>query len=135
MIDSLFDRTIDVLGSALDLRAARHKLLASNIANQETPGYRAVDIRFEDEMKKNGGQEGGMALQRTSPAHILFVKGGPASPMAVDRATDAEGYDRNSVGIDSEMVKIADNSLMYNVASKMLRSKFSTLMTAIREGK
>ncbi len=135
MIRSLFDRTISLLGSTLDLRAARQKLLASNIANEETPGYRAVDINFEDELRRREGSAvPGATLVSTNPLHMPGVNLTAGQPRILDRATDIEGYDGNSVGIESEMVKLSENSLMYDVSSKMLKSKFNILMTAIKEG-
>lgn len=138
MIGGLFDRTIDLLGNSLDLRAQRQKLLSSNIANQETPGYRAVDIKFEDELRKkeavtNG--QAGVTLARTSALHIPGVSGIAGEPAVLDRATDIEGYDMNSVGIEGEMVRLSENSLMYATSAKMLKSKFNILMAAIREGR
>lgn len=137
MIGGLFDRTIDLLGTSLDIRAARQKLLASNIANQETPGYRAVDIKFEDELKKREGLNGssGLILARTSPMHITALAGAAGEPSVLDRATEIEGYDKNSVGIEGEMVRLSENSLMYATSTTMLKSKFSLLITAIREGR
>ncbi len=138
MPDGIFDPTITLLGNSLDLRAARHKLLSSNIANQETPGYRAVDIKFEEELQKRSGKGPGQgdteALTRTSPLHLSPVSGIGGEPRVLDRATEIEGYDRNSVGIEGEMAKLSENSLMYTISSKMIRSKFNLLMTAIKEG-
>ncbi|HAO93681.1 MAG: flagellar basal-body rod protein FlgB [Deltaproteobacteria bacterium GWC2_56_8] len=138
MPDGIFDSTISLLGNTLDLRAARHKLLSSNIANQETPGYRAVDINFEEELEKRAGK--GVlagdteALARTSPLHLSPTSGIGSEPRVLDRATEIEGYDRNSVGVEGEMAKLSENSLMYTISSKMIRSKFNLLMTAIKEG-
>lgn len=134
MGNGLFDKTISLLGNTLDLRAARNKLLASNIANQETPGYRAVDINFEDELRKKQGNTLAAPIARTNTAHLIPVSGTGASPAVVERSTDMESYDRNSVGIEGEMVKLSENSIMYNASAKMLRSKFNLLMTAIKEG-
>lgn len=134
MGNGLFDKTISLLGNSLDLRAARHKLLASNIANQETPGYRAVDINFENELKKREGVTADAAIVRTDEAHMLPVRGIAASPAVVESASDLESYDRNSVGIEGEMAKLSENTLMYNVSAKILKSKFNLLMTAIKEG-
>ncbi|MBI5903930.1 MAG: flagellar basal body rod protein FlgB, partial [Deltaproteobacteria bacterium] len=131
MINGLFDRTITLLGDALDLRASRQKVLASNIANQETPGYRARDINFEDELRnREGGVQAGVILASTNASHIGPASSGSPEPQVVERATDLAGYDGNSVGIEGEMVKLSENALMYTVAAKMLRSKFATLMNA-----
>ncbi|MBI5345012.1 MAG: flagellar basal body rod protein FlgB [Deltaproteobacteria bacterium] len=134
MVKGLFDNTMSIIEKTLDLRATRHKLILSNVANIETPGYRAVDIKFEDELKKIGGAMRGGVLVTTNPGHLSTANAGATAPRVIYRATDIEGYDKNSVGIDSEMAKLSENSLMYNASVKLLKSKFSTLMTAIKEG-
>ncbi|MBE7414859.1 MAG: flagellar basal body rod protein FlgB [Deltaproteobacteria bacterium] len=130
----LFDnKAITVLTNSMDLRAARHKLLTSNIANQETPGYRAVDINFEDELRRREGGAPFVELARTSRGHMTGYYGASA-PRALDRATDLPGFDRNSVGIEAEMARLSENTLMYTVSSKLLKGKFNGLMNAIKEG-
>lgn len=135
MAGGLFDSTVNLLGNSLDLRATRHKLLSSNIANQETPGYRAVDINFEQEMQKaEGSHPAGQALALTNAGHM--TTGGPSglSPAVVDRVTDLEGYDQNSVGIEGEMARLSENTIMYRTSAQLLKYKFGLLMTAIKEG-
>lgn len=136
MAGGIFDNTINLLGNSLDLRAQRHKLLSSNIANQETPGYMAVDIDFEQEMKKaEGSIPSGQPLAATNAMHISTGgQGGQAVPAVVDRVTDLEGYDRNSVGIEAEMARLSENTIMYKTSAQLLKYKFSLLMTAIKEG-
>ncbi|HEY4706451.1 MAG TPA: flagellar basal body rod protein FlgB [Thermodesulfobacteriota bacterium] len=136
MTDGIFDKTIGLLGNAMDLRASRHKLLSSNIANQETPGYRAVDINFESELKKRADVSStDVYLAGTNGRHLATGTGTSYNaPAVLDRATDLPGYDANSVGIEAEMSRLSENTLMYTVASKMLKSKFNLLMTAIKEG-
>lgn len=135
MIKGLFNDTISLLENTLDLRAQRQKLISSNIANQETPGYKAVDINFEQELRKRtGGSANGSSLLRTSPMHMPVIREGEGPPAVVERATEVESYDKNSVGIEGEMVKLSENAINYNMAIKMLRSKFSGLMNAIKEG-
>ncbi|CAG1006210.1 Flagellar basal body rod protein FlgB [Anaerolineae bacterium] len=132
----MFDNTINLLGNSLDLRAHRHKLLSANIANQETPGYRAVDIDFEQEMRKaEGSIPSGQPLQTTNAMHISAGgHGGQAVPEVVDRVTDLEGYDRNSVGIEAEMARLSENTIMYRTSAQLLKYKLNLLMTAIKEG-
>ncbi len=134
MINGLFDRTVTVLQNTLDLRALRHKLISSNIANQETPGYKATDINFEQEIKRLGADSYSAGLQATDKAHRLSSSGRKPNPKIIDRPGDMEGYDHNTVGTDAEMARLSENSLMYSIAAKMLRSKFTTLMAAIKEG-
>lgn len=135
MTTGIFDKTIGMLGSALDLRAARQRLISSNIANQDTPGYKASDIKFEDELRKREGTASGVpVLVRTSAGHLPLSGVAAGEPRVIERAADTEGYDQNSVGIEGEMARLSENALMYSVASKLIRGKFTTLMTAIKEG-
>lgn len=134
MTTGIFDKTIGVLGSALDLRAARQRLISSNIANQDTPGYKASDIKFEDELRKREGPSGVPMLVRTSAGHLPLSGVAAGDPRVIERSADTEGYDQNSVGIEGEMARLSENALMYSVASKLIRGKFTTLMTAIKEG-
>lgn len=130
----MFDSTVNLLGNSLDLRAQRQKLLSSNIANQETPGYRAVDINFEQEMKKAEGSIPAGHLTGTNMRHISAGGQSTLVPTVVDRVTDLEGYDKNSVGIEAEMARLSENSIMYKTSAQMLKYKFNLLMTAIKEG-
>jgi flagellar basal-body rod protein FlgB len=130
----LFDnKTITVLADSMDLRAARHKLLTSNIANQETPGYRAADINFGDELRRRQGGAPSAELARTSRAHMTGYYSASA-PRVLDRATDLPGFDGNSVGIEAEMARLSENTLMYTISSRLLKGKFNGLMNAIKEG-
>lgn len=133
MTTGIFDKTIGMLGTALDLRAARQRLISSNIANQDTPGYKASDIRFEDELRKREGTGGAPVLVRTNSGHLPLSGAGAGEPRVIERG-ETEGYDQNSVGIEGEMARLSENALMYSVASKLIRGKFSGLMTAIKEG-
>lgn len=135
MAGGMFDNTVNLLGSSLDLRAARHKLLSSNVANQETPGYRAVDINFEQEMQKaQGSLPSSQPLAATDVMHISTGSPAGPAPAVVDRVTDLEGYDQNSVGIEGEMARLSENTIMYRTSAQLLKYKFSLLMTAIKEG-
>ncbi len=137
MIKGLFGGTISLLANSLDIRAEKHKHIASNIANIETPGYKAMDINFASELKKMEGKvnsTSGMAA--TNPLHIRdksTISG--YTPEAVKRPTDYEGLDNNSVGLENEMVKMSGNSMMYGLSVKLLQRKLAVLMTAIKEGR
>ncbi|MCR4287271.1 MAG: flagellar basal body rod protein FlgB [Deltaproteobacteria bacterium] len=125
---TFFDRTISVLENALDFRAERHRHLASNLANAETPGYRPTDIKFEEALKN------ALPAGATHPGHIPIQAHDSGNLSPAYRATEFEGYDRNSVGVEAEMVRLSENTIMYSAVAKMLKGKFSLLMTAIKEG-
>lgn len=99
---------------ALELRAHRQSVLASNIANAETPGYRAADFDFARALRA--------ALAR------------PGAPLA--RAEPLPGAqpaaDGNTVDMDAERAKFADNAVRYEAALRALNGQIRTLLDAIR---
>ena len=135
---SIFNSTINLLENSLDLRAAKNRLLQSNIANEETPGYRAKDINFEQELKRVGSSTGagtGTGMDgRTNTAHIPVIGERGMDPRVIERASGVEGFDSNSVGIEGEMVKLSENTLKYSIDAKMLKGRLNMIMTAIKEG-
>lgn len=107
------DSTTPLLTRYLDLGAVRQRLIASNLANVDTPGYRTRDIDFGSEMQK--------ALDQ-SPT-VRDVDG------LIDRP------DGNNVNVDREALLLAQNQLQFRVGVQLLRSEFRRLMTAINEGR
>ncbi len=132
-MSELFGKIFTTLETAMDLRYARHRLVASNIANAETPGYRAKDIRFEVELKRElEGRRGTVMPVRTHPLHMGGSDGVTAS--IIERGSATGGLDGNTVSLDEEMVRLTENATMYSVLAKLIKHKFSHLMTAIKEG-
>jgi len=108
----MLDRLSGQLEHYLDLLSTRQKLVASNIANAETPGYRTQDIDFQSEFQRAMGGE----------PNVLEVAGLPVK------------NDGNNVSLDRESRLLAENALRFNVASSLLRSQMSQLRAAIKEG-
>lgn len=133
MIDRLaaalnFDR------QALDLRHERQKVLASNIANADTPGYKARDFNFTSALSRaleNGGADGGLSLNTTSSRHIPATAAG-ASPNLQYRVPDQPSLDGNSVNMDVERSQFADNSVRYQAALTLLNSRIQGLKSAMQ---
>ena len=133
---NLFGRTISLMSKVLDLRSGRHEVLATNIANADTPGYVGFDFVFEDELKKSVQSSRSQGLARTDPKH--FPQG--SSLMSVTGSveptdTTFTAGDGNSVNVEREMVKLAENSLLYEATVQMLTKKFQNLKHIIREGR
>src|ERR1017187_348240 len=108
----MMDRLGGQLERYLDLLSARQKLVSSNIANADTPGYRTQDIDFQSEFQN--------AVAGTP--NILAVAGLPVK------------NDGNNVSLDRESRLLAENALRFNVASSLLHSQISSLRAAIKEG-
>jgi flagellar basal-body rod protein FlgB len=132
---NLFGKTFFLLGKVLDLRSARHEVLTTNIANADTPGYVGFDFVFEEELHKAAQAARVKGLART---HVKHFPQGSSLASVTGRVevidTPFKGQDRNSVNIEKEMVKVAENSLLYEATVQMVTKKFQWLKEAIREG-
>lgn len=132
---ALFGNTISLLHQALDLRLTRHQLLAANLANAETPGYRAVDLSFEQALRGALGQ-GGLRLVGTHPRHLgMALPGAAPVPPQVIESTAEPGADGNSVDAEGEMVKLAENGIMYSAGAQLVSRTLGMLRYAIEEGR
>ena len=96
----------------MDLLSARQKLVASNIANADTPGYRTADIDFQAEFQNALG----------GAPRVVQVAGLPVK------------NDGNNVSLDRESRLLAENALRFQAASNLLRSEIQTVRSAIKEG-
>ncbi|MBI5234236.1 MAG: flagellar basal body rod protein FlgB [Deltaproteobacteria bacterium] len=121
------------LERTLDLTAFRQRLISSNIANEETPNYKAKDIDFKKELEGiiNGN---GIKMTSTNEGHFPDVAA-RREPFVVESEDNKQGLDMNTVSLEKEMVKMAENTLLYNVSVTLLAREFEGLRNAIREGK
>lgn len=105
------------LARYLDLAAEQTRLTAGNMANIDTPGYRAVGMDFEAEMRKAiGGADTGGSPQ---PAHVRFEDGLVARP------------DANNVSMDRESLDLAETQLKFRTGIALLRQQYQMTMDAI----
>jgi flagellar basal-body rod protein FlgB len=130
------DKYLGVHAQALNLRSQRTELLAANLANADTPGYRARDIDFKSALAHANGMANsvtpGVRLQTTSAGHIgpTTVNGSPA-PELKYRTPLAPSLDGNTVDAQLEQAAFAENTVRYQATLSFLSSKFRGLMTAI----
>lgn len=134
MIDRL-DNEISTVRTAMNLRAYRQEVLASNIANADTPHYKARDLDFASALKTAmSGQGGaGLDLNRTSKRHIRGETDGGAYGDSLKYRTEYQGaVDGNTVNMDVERAAFAENSLQYEAMITTLRSRFGDLRMAMQ---
>jgi flagellar basal-body rod protein FlgB len=127
--------------TALSLRSQRQELLASNIANADTPNYKARDIDFSNALQgalARGQQQGAMAT--TNQGHIAN------GPVAADGKVLPDGtpvlyrkaaqgaVDGNTVDMDTERTQFADNALRYEAGITMINGQIHSLLAAIQGG-
>jgi flagellar basal-body rod protein FlgB len=128
MANILFDPVLAGLERALDLRVRQHELVTSNIANADTPHYKAqrVDFRasfdraFEEILAAEGGK-----VARSSLDELVEVWEVPTPPGRIDG---------NSVRSDNEMMVLAENSIQYDATIEMMNRRFAMLEYAASDG-
>ncbi|MGE4132914.1 MAG: flagellar basal body rod protein FlgB [Bdellovibrionales bacterium] len=132
----IFDRTTDALAASLKLRSLRHNVATSNIANAETPGYKAKVVDFEEALSRAIDLEGATAQSASSAEHFAI------GPGAISRAR-ADVYDnpeanvtndQNTVDLEKEMATMQENSILYKAALQMINKKLGSLRYAVTEG-
>jgi flagellar basal-body rod protein FlgB len=127
--------------AALGLRAQRQQLLASNIANADTPNYKARDIDFASALQavvaRNSGTPPAGVLTQTAPAHLPIGATGDFLPNGtpVQYRIPAQGAaDNNTVDMDVERNQFADNALRYEAGVTFLSMQIRGMMSAIQGG-
>lgn len=134
---TLFGATQQLLSFSMRLRSMRHELLAGNIANADTPGYRAKDLEFSAALKAAIAPE----KQPGADARLQLIAARPAdaaapTPESLIRVEDAEGkFDGNSVDLDRQIATLVENSLSYETSLTLLGRTLANLRYAISEGK
>lgn len=133
----LFDQTLTTAARALNLRARRHELIISNLANADTPGYKAFDLEMKEAIAAQAGKSLKASLAQTHPAHI------PVDPTRNDhlrpyrvRNEDPNNMrgDGNTVNMEREMTNLAENQLMYKASAQIVAKKFQSLKSVIKGG-
>jgi flagellar basal-body rod protein FlgB len=134
---TIFDRTIRLLERSLDLRGARQQIIAANIANEETPKYRATDLNFGQALAN--AQQGKLPITLVSTHQQHFGPTGSGFQRVQGRIEEVPAgdlpLDANTVNIELEMAKMSDNAQQYNTAATIIGMKFKGLLNAIREGR
>ena len=135
MLNRLTD-TLDFQAQALSLRSERQRLIASNIANADTPGYVARDMNFAQALREaTGTLQPAAALAVSQPGHIGGGSSGIASSHGganLTYATAAQtNLDRNTVDMDRERASFADNSVKYEATLRFINGNVRTVLSAI----
>lgn len=133
------DRFFGVTGEALRLRSERMQILASNIANAATPGFRARDMDFGAALKGRMAALGGTVMGRTGaaapvathPAHLTTVPDGSPGALRYRQPVQAS-LDGNTVELATEQLAFADTALRYRSSLSFLDSRIGSLKAALK---
>lgn len=126
-MESLFGKTYNLLGTMMDYRSERNKVISSNIANLDTKDYKSSDYVFKDNLKN--AVDVRIRLTRTDEKHF---------PNAADEISKNDFKmitSDDKVDLDREMTNLAENHLMYNLTAELLARKFKGLRSVLTEAK
>lgn len=128
-----FDKTFAVQAAALRLRAERNQVLAENLANADTPNYKARDFDFKAVIQQQlqGGQPAG-ALNVTHNRHIQVNAGAAGQPQMLYRVPYNPSLDGNTVETHQEQAKFAENAVNYQASLQFLGDRIQGLMGALK---
>ena len=134
MIDSGFDPIIGALNTSLNLRLMNQNVISSNIANADTPGYKAKAVEFESALRDALGIGDQLPATETNPNHRVHRMTDSVMPEIYEEVNSVESLDGNTVDRASEMAKLAENQLLYDASTEMLKRKLGMLKYVIGEG-
>lgn len=126
-----FAGSISLYSKAIGLRAQRQQVLASNIANADTPNYKARDFDFKATMAGAlSAQGGGLSLAKTSAMHLSGDNDNAGINLQYRKETQS-AVDGNTVDMDIERAEMTDNSLQYELLTKLITDHFQGLKQAM----
>lgn len=129
-----FDPIIGALNTSLNLRLANQNVIGSNIANADTPEYKAKTMEFESAFREalNVGHD--LQMRASDPRHLQVRSTDAVEPVIYEDPNDVFSLDGNTVDRAAEMAKMAENQLIYDSSVELLRKKLGMLKYAISEG-
>lgn len=124
----LNDPLMSFLKRGMDVSLKRQNVLNSNLANIDTPGYTPKDVKFKEALK--GSMKENIGMEGTSDSH--FEPATPPDDIATyERPDEAPGPDGNSVNLDTQMGRTAQNSQLYQATTRVMSKKLATLKYVI----
>jgi len=133
-LDMFESKTLNAMENYMGRLSERQQIVASNLANIDTPGYKTKDITFHATMEELLVAPNTGRLRATRERHLDGESGG-----MMNRVFEPQGLleraDKNNVDIDREMMKISETSFGYSMITQMVRGKYHKLTTSINEGR
>lgn len=127
-------RAMRLLERGLEGTSLRHRAISSNLANINTPGYKAMRVDFFDRFQKSLDNSAGISLARTSPGHLGSEGWREVKPRVTRDNSTSMRSDGNNVDVDAEMVQLAQNQIHYQTILRQMTDRLTLLSTVINEG-
>ncbi len=133
-MSGLFSNSLLKLGAAAASREQMQTVISTNIANADTPHFRADQRTFSDFLKQRLAAGDDISPARTQAQHLTGSSTEPLSSTAFKRSNDEQRMDGNTVNVEKEMATLAENQLMYELNMKIVQGRLGSIATAIKEG-
>jgi flagellar basal-body rod protein FlgB len=134
MSGKVLDPTIGALNTSLNLRLMNQNVISTNIANADTPGYKAQAMEFESALRDALDVGGALPMAATDGGHVVRRETDPVSAEVYDDPNGVESLDGNTVDRAGEMARLAENQLLYDASVEMLKKKLGMLKYGVTEG-
>ena len=127
------DETIKALATSLDFRQMRQKMISSNVANAETPNYKAKRLDFEEALARAINLDKDQNLDTNHKRHFNVAGGGfeSLSPSVYDDPNGVVSDDGNTVNKEEEMSRMAANEILYDASVQLLSKKLGLMKYTI----
>ena len=131
------DKTLQGLTTALNFREMRQKLISSNVANANTPGFKAKKMDFEEALARALDVDGQLQMNATDGRHFDVGNGGfnNLEPEVYENPNGIVSEDGNTVDVEAEMAMMAENKLMYDTLVQLINKKMGIMKYAINSEK
>jgi flagellar basal-body rod protein FlgB len=138
VIGGIFNFSDKIQMESLSQRSRRNEIITGNIANAETPGYRAFGYDFEKQLQDLAASKEAVGVKTTDPRHLknnFTSADGKIKPDVYVRPSASVDEDGNTVDMDAEMSQLAQNQILFRTAVETLNRKIGTLKYAINGGR
>ncbi len=131
------DKTLRALTTALNFREMRQELISSNVANANTPGFKAKKMDFEEALARALDVDGQMKMSASDGRHHNVGNGGfnNLEPEIYDNPNGVVNENGNTVDVEAEMATMAENKLMYDALVQLINKKMGIMKYAINSEK
>jgi flagellar basal-body rod protein FlgB len=131
------DKTLKALTTALNFREMRQELISSNVANANTPGFKAKKLDFEEALARALDVDGQMQMNVADAKHHNVGNGGfnNLEPEIYDDPNGVVSESGNTVDVEAEMAKMAENKLMYDALVQLINKKMGLMKYALSQEK
>ncbi len=131
------DKTLKALASAVKMREMRQELISSNIANSETPGYKAKRLDFESAFARALDVDGNMGMKVEDGKHFDVGSGGfdNLQPETYNDPNGVVSEDGNTVDREAEMAKMTENKIMYDALVQLMNKKIGLMKYVVQSEK